>query len=93
MIYMMYPLATIDDNTEIVYSDVLVDGKIKVYIEKPDEKDGFHNATCILPAYEVKDMFGFTEADMSRYMDVIKSTAHLIIEFSRKGGFENASNI
>ena len=90
---MMYPFMTLDDGTEIVHSEMREDGTVKVYIEKPDEKDGFHNATCILPAYEVKDIFGFTETDMSRYMEVIKSTAHLIIEFSRKGGFENASNI
>ena len=45
----MYPFLTLDDETEIVHSQMLPDGKVKVYIEKPDEKDCFHHATCYLP--------------------------------------------
>ena len=36
---MMYPFMTLNDETEIVHSEMLKDGKVKVYIEKPDEKD------------------------------------------------------
>lgn len=89
---MMYAFMTLDDNTEIVHSEMKPDGTVKVYIEKPDEKDGFHHATCYLPKYEIKDVYGFSNDDMERYMDVIKSTAHLIMEFSQQGGFDNASN-
>ena len=46
---MMYPFMTLEDNTEIVHSDFLDDGRVKVYIEKPDEKDCFHHMTCYLP--------------------------------------------
>ncbi len=49
---MMYPYLTLDDETEIVHSQMLEDKTVKVYIEKPDEKDGFHHATCYLPKYE-----------------------------------------
>ena len=49
---MMYPFMTLPDNTEITHSEMLSNGKVKVYIETPDEKDGFHNATCYLPDYE-----------------------------------------
>lgn len=35
---MMYPFLTLDDETEITHSDVLPDGTVKVYVEKPDEK-------------------------------------------------------
>ena len=38
---MMYPFMTLDDATEIVHSETQSDGRVKVYIEKPDEKDGF----------------------------------------------------
>ena len=38
---MMYPFMTLNDETEIVHSEMLKDGKVKVYIEKPDEKDCF----------------------------------------------------
>ena len=79
---MMYPFLTLDDNTEIVHSDMLTDGKVKVYIEKPDEKDCFHHATCYLPDYEWVDISGFTSTEIERYKEIIESTAHLIMEFS-----------
>lgn len=49
---MMYPFLTLDDNTEIVHSEMLPDGRVKVYVEKPDEKDFFHNAVCWVPGYQ-----------------------------------------
>ena len=88
---MMYPFMTLDDGTEIVHSETLANGSVKVYIEKPDEKDCFHHMTCYLPSYEITETFGFSEAEKERYMDVIRSAANLIIEFSKDGGFENAS--
>ena len=51
---MMYPFMTLNDETEIVHSDMNADGTVKVYIETPDKKDGFHNMTCYLPTYENK---------------------------------------
>ena len=68
------------------------DGSVKVYMEKPDEKDCFHYATCYLPSYQWQDIFGFSETEMARLKDVIESTAHLILQYSKEGGFENASN-
>lgn len=91
--FMMYPFMTLDDNTEIVHSEMLEDGKVKVYVEKPDEKDCFHNATCYLPDYEWKDINGFSDREMKRYNEIIESTAHLIIEFAKEGGFDNASGL
>lgn len=88
---MMYPFMTLDDKTEIVHSEMLKDGTVKVYIEKPDEKDCFHYATCYLPDYRWEDIYGFSENEINKYLDVLKSTAHLILEFSQKGGLENAS--
>lgn len=88
---MMYPFLTLDDNAEIVHSEMLPDGKVKVYIEKPDEKDGFHNATCYLPDYAWENINGFSDAEIAKYAEVLISTAHLILEFSQKGGFNNAS--
>lgn len=88
---MMYPFLTLDDETEIVHSEMLEDNTVKVYIEKPDESDCFHYATCFLPSYEWTDVFGFTSEEMNRYQEVIESTAHLILQFSQEGGFENAS--
>lgn len=58
---MMYPFMTLEDDTEIVHSHMLDDGRVRVYIERPDETDCFHHATCFLPGYEREDVFGFTD--------------------------------
>lgn len=87
---MMYPFMTLEDNTEIVHSEQLENGEVKVYIETPDEKDCFHNMTCYLPSYRT-EINGYSEEEANYFMDIIKSTAHLIIEFSKEGGFMNAS--
>ena len=89
---MMYPFMTLPDNAEITHSEMLSNGKVKVYIETPDEKDGFHNATCYLPDYEWKDINGYSKVEMNYFKELIESTAHLILEFSKEGGFDNASN-
>lgn len=88
---MMYPFLTLDDETEIVHSEYLKTNRVRVYVEKADEKDGFHNMSCYLPDYTVEDVNGFSDDEVQRYMEIIRSTAHLIMEFSREGGFENAS--
>lgn len=43
---MMYPFMTLNDETEIVHSDMQNDGRVKVYIERPDEKYRFKHAAC-----------------------------------------------
>ena len=89
---MLYPFLTLDDATEITHSEFLPTGRVRVYVEKPDEKDCFHHMTCYLPDYSVEEIYGFDDSEVKRYMEVIRSTAHLIIEFSKKGGFDNASS-
>ena len=75
---MMYPFMTLDDDTEITHSEMKPDGRIKVYIETPDEKFGFRHATCWLPGYEWEDIYEFSQDDIDRFDEIIKSTAHLI---------------
>lgn len=88
---MMYPFMTLNDGTEIVHSERLSDGRVKVYIEKPDPNDCFHHVTCYLTDYSWEDEFGFSEEELAHIKDVICSTANLILEFADGGGFENAS--
>ena len=86
----MYPFITLDDDTEIVHSEMYADGTVKVYMEKPVE-GGFHSATCILPQYEWKNIDGYSQPEIDRFADVIQSAAHLIMKYARNGGYENAS--
>ena len=88
---MMYPFLQLEDNTEIVHSELLKDEKVKVYIEKPIE-GGFNSAICYLPQYRWDDITGFTNEDIDKYQELLESTAHLIIRFAKEGGFDNAAH-
>ncbi|MCL1808003.1 MAG: hypothetical protein FWG31_09920 [Oscillospiraceae bacterium] len=88
---MMYPFIQLEDKTEIVHSEAMADGMVKVYIEKPVE-GGFHSAVCYLPDYKWEEITGFCKIEIDRYQEIIESTAHLIIRFAREGGFGNAAN-
>ena len=87
---MMYPFMTLNDDTEITHSEMKADGKVKVYIETPDEFGGFHNATCWLPDYKWEDIEGYSDTEMAYFKQLIRNNAHLIIEFSQEGGILNA---
>ena len=87
---MMYPFLTLDDDTEIVHSDMGEDGSVKVYVEKPVE-GGFHSAVCMLPGYVWSEVDGLNKDEISRCDEVIRSTAHLIMRFAKNGGYANAS--
>lgn len=87
---MIYPLLTLNDETEITHTEMLPNGEVKVYVEKPDEVDGFHNAVCYLPRYRWEEINGFTDGEIQKYQEIIESVAHLIIEFSQCGGFGHA---
>lgn len=88
---MMYPFITLNDDTEITHSEMYPDGRVKVYIETPDESGGFHNATCWLPEYRWEDIAGYSETEMIYFKQLLKNNAHLIIEFSQEGGVLNAA--
>ena len=40
---------------------------------------------------EWKNINGFTDNEIKKYQEIIESTAHLILDFAQKGGFENTS--
>lgn len=90
---MMYPFLTLDDETEITHSEFLPSKRVKIYVEKPDAKDCFHHMSCYLPDYSIDEIVGFNDVEVKKYMEIIRSTAHLIMKFSREGGFENASGL
>lgn len=43
--------------------------------------------------YKWEDIYHFSEEEIKQFEEIIRSTAHLIMEFSQEGGFENASNL
>ena len=64
---MMYPYMTLDDDTEITHSEMKPDGRVKVYMETPDEKVCFRHATCWLPGYKWEDVYAYSDADIQRF--------------------------
>ncbi len=88
---MMYPFMTLNDNTEITHSEMKPDGQVKVYIETPDETYCFRHAACWLPEYRWEDVYQYSDNDLKKFEEIIRSTSHLIMEFSQEGGFDNAS--
>ena len=49
--------------------------------------------TVYLPSRRIDEVYKYTAAEVEKYFEIIRSTAHLIIRFARGGGFENATNI
>ncbi len=88
---MMYPFMTLNDDTKIVHSETLPDGRVKVYIETPDAKDGFHHMTIFLADYQIEEVYRYTAEEVEYYINFVRSMAHLIISFAAGGGFENAT--
>lgn len=81
---MMFAFLTLDDGAEIVHSEMRPDKTVKVYVEKPHEECGFLSASCILPDYIWQDVHGFSNDAMIHYEKIIRSTAHLILRFSKE---------
>lgn len=82
----MYPYMTLNDDTEITHSEMKADGRVRVYIETPDEKNGFRHATCWLPDYRWEDIFAYSDMELTYFKKIIRNNAHLILEFSQEGG-------
>lgn len=82
---MIYPYLTLNDGTEYTHSEMKADGTVLVYVETPDEKDGFHSLVCVLPKYEIKDVIGYTAAEQEKILERIKKNAHLMIKYSQIG--------
>lgn len=89
----MFPYITLNDDTEITHSEVKPDGRVKVYIETPDEKDGFHSAVCWLPDYTLENVQGYSESEMASLQRLVRNNAHLILEYARDGGILSATTV
>ncbi|MBO5137960.1 MAG: hypothetical protein J6B81_05655 [Spirochaetaceae bacterium] len=91
---MMYNYMTLNDGTGIVHSEIIYKDNqenVKVYFEQPVE-NGFDCAECWLPSYTWTKREGFSEEQLKYLQEFLESTAHIIIQLARCGGFDNASS-
>ena len=72
---MMYPFMTLNNDTEITHSEMNTDGKVKVYIETPDDNGGFSNATCWLPEYKWENIQGYSETEIAYFNQLLHKNA------------------
>ena len=78
---MIYPFMTLSDNTEITFG-------------KPIENDtGEHVDVFIETPVSTGFKDGYSDAEIQYFQELLESTAHLIIRFSKQGGMGCAANI
>lgn len=77
---MMYPCITLEDETEIVHSQLITDGslqKVIMHFERPTQ-DGFDTARCELPEYKWTIIEGYSKEEIDLFDKLLHSNAHLL---------------
>jgi len=68
----MYPFMTLEDQTEIVHSDILPNNQLLIYVEKPVEDECFHHAVLRIPDYQWEQIKGFTQDELNEFQKIIR---------------------
>ena len=77
---MMYPFITLEDQTEIVHSDIFPDNILIVYIEKPVTDECFHHGVLRIPEYRWEQIKGFTQDELNRYQEIVRKLEPKLFE-------------
>lgn len=89
---MMYPYIILSDETEVTHSQILEkegERKIEVHFERPTD-NGFDTARCSLPTYEWIYKEGFSDMEIQKFEQLLKSNAHLLFRYAESGGIKIA---
>lgn len=81
-----YPLLTLNDETEITYSDIKDGGHIVFYCETPDEELGFKNARINYPftGKGFYDILGYSTEELDDLFFYVKRLAPLAYDLSEE---------
>lgn len=82
---MLFPLVTLDDQTEIVHSHLLEDGRIKVYVETPVES-GFRSAELYIPEYQWGKVEGYDSDELTKFLQIVMTEKDKIILHAKGTG-------
>ena len=89
VVYVMYPYMTFEDGTEVIHSDLIIDGdteKVIVHFERPTT-EGFDSARCELPSYSWTMWEGrFTDEEKRGFETFLSNNAHLLYRYAANGG-------
>ena len=83
---MLYPYMTLNDGTEVCYSQILEGHKVVVNFERPTE-DGFDSARCELPSYTWLYNDGYSEEEIRKFTALMHRHAHLFYTFAEDRGY------
>ena len=89
---MMYPYLRLEDETEIVHSQIIEEDevqKVEFHFERPTE-NGFDVARCVLPEYKWIIIEGYTDKEIEIFEKLLESNAHLIYKYAKIGGVKIA---
>ena len=89
---MMYPFMTLNDETEIVHSQLIEDKGVKkviVNFERPTD-NGFDSARCELPEYKWTEKEGYSDEEIAFFEKLLHSNAHLLYKYAANGGIKIA---
>jgi hypothetical protein len=80
------------DETEVTHSQLINRNnqrEVEVHFERPTE-NGFDEARCVLPAYQWIHRTGYTNTEISFFMDFLKSNVHLLYKYAEGDGMKIA---
>lgn len=86
---MFYPYCSIEDTIEVVHTPIK-NGMTLVHFEEPDEIFGFKTLDCLVPTYQVSNITGFSQSEVSTLVSFCQNNAHLLLESAKRGGIANA---
>jgi hypothetical protein len=80
---------TLGNDIEVSHTP-LENNSTTVHIEIPDEKYCFKIFECILPSYQIVNRYGLTDEEIKYYLQYCRNNAHLLLQYAKLGGVENA---
>ena len=92
---MMYPFATLSDETLITHSQILYDGEeksVEVYFERPSD-NCFDSARISLPSYEWIIREGYTDDEIAVFEQMCRNGAHIFFKYAELGGADIAKAV
>jgi len=92
---MMYPFATLADETLITHSQLLGEGEeksVEVHFERPSE-NCFDSARISLPSYTWIMRDGYSDAEIAMFERMCRDGAHIFFKYAELGGADIAKAI
>ena len=86
---MLYPFMTLNDNTEIVHSEILENsGKEEVEVRIENQFRAAFIPPPAISEYRWENIQGFSQEDIHYFQELLESVAHIILQLAREGGIE-----